>query len=602
VPPADATSIALPPPRIARRIARAAAVCALHVTLVIVLTWPLARCARDSLSDATFTGRFDALLVGWALAHETRALATAPATLLDGAVFHPARHALLHGEAAFGALPLFAPVFLATANPTLALDVVFLGGAALTAAALHGVVVALGASHAAGVFAGLAFLLTPWVLWTWVPAAPNYALLAWLPAIILLAFRARGGRARTLVLLGGAVVLQGAVSPYLAAAVLAPLGVLAGWRLLRRSGGAPLAGVVLVAAMALGALYAPQLRVRLANPRLAEQTWWPIRSPPPITLPSGLRGSARPTALPTAALLTIGAGVLALVVPGRARRLAPAVAHTAFWVIAGTLLSLPPVVRIAGHELALPHAWIAGWLPVYHILRQPERLGATALVGLALLAGLAFEVCAMRVEPLARRVALGRAVRPVLLAALGLVAWQQYGARTGARLGAYPLTHPPGPNAPLVAAVAALGGPVLELPAATIGPKAIVAPPQQARAMYRAIYHRQPLVNGYSGYWPDGFQARMRLARALPDPDALRALRAATGLRAIVVHLDESDEPRQVLCEAGAASSCADLGAGTRRTWLAVVEDASRTDLRLVAREGDTLLFAVGESPGAPPL
>jgi hypothetical protein len=601
VPTADPTSIASTPPRTARRAARAVAVCALYGALVIILTWPLARCAPACLSNTTFTARYDALFVGWALAHETRALATAPATFLDGAIFHPARRALLYGEAAFGALPLFAPVFLATANPTLALNVVFLGGAALTATALHGVVVALGGSHAAGALAGLAFLLTPWVLWTWVPAAPNYALLAWLPVIVLLAFRARSGRARTLVPLGGAVVLQGAVSPYLAAAVLAPLGVLGGWRLLRRHNGVPMVGVVLVAAMALAALYAPQLRLRLANPGLAEQTWWPIVSPPPIMLPSGLGNPTRPTAVPTAALLTVGAGLLALVAPGHGRRLAPAVAHTAFWAIAGTLLSLPPVVWLAGHRLALPHASIAGWLPVYRILRQPERLGATALVGLALLAGLAFEVCAQRIEPVARPEALRRAIRPLLLAALALVAWQEYGVRTGARLGAYPLMHPPGPNSPLVGAVAALGGPVLELPVATMGPRGTVAPPQQARAMYRAIYHRQPLVNGYSGYWPNGFEARMRLARALPDPAALRALRAATGLRAIVVHLDESDEPRQVLCESGLVSRCADLGAETRRVWSAVAEDASRTDLRLVARGGDTLLFAVGDSPEVPP-
>jgi hypothetical protein len=51
------------------------------------------------------------------------------------------------------------------------------------------------------------------------------------------------------------------------------------------------------------------------------------------------------------------------------------------------------------------------------------------------------------------------------------------------------------------------------------------------------IFHWRPLVNGYHGYWPAAFPERMRLAAELPDPTALAALRSATGLELILVHV-----------------------------------------------------------------
>jgi len=89
---------------------------------------------------------------------------------------------------------------------------------------------------------------------------------------------------------------------------------------------------------------------------------------------------------------------------------------------------------------------------------------------------------------------------------------------------------------PIVRAIAGRSGPLLEVPIGlTIyGP----LPGYQAQAMYRAIFHRRPLLNGYGGYWPDGFIARMLRATALPAPDALAFLRRETGLTTVVVNAD----------------------------------------------------------------
>jgi hypothetical protein len=48
---------------------------------------------------------------------------------------------------------------------------------------------------------GNTFLTTPWVLWTWIPVAPNYAVLQYFPFILYLASEPVTG-ARAAILLG----------------------------------------------------------------------------------------------------------------------------------------------------------------------------------------------------------------------------------------------------------------------------------------------------------------------------------------------------------------------------------------------------------------
>ena len=92
------------------------------------------------------------------------------------------------------------------------------------------------------------------------------------------------------------------------------------------------------------------------------------------------------------------------------------------------------------------------------------------------------------------------------------------------------------PDSRLIELLKQPGGPLLELP---IGPEGVGPtglPVNHARAMYRAIYHGRPVLNGYSSYYPAAFPARMELARRLPDPAALEELHRNTGLEMILVH------------------------------------------------------------------
>ena len=205
------------------------------------------------------------------------------------------------------------------------------------------------------------------------------------------------------------------------------------------------------------------------------------------------------------------------------------------------------------------------------MLREPGRLAIGALVGASLLAGLAFAALAHARTTL---------VRGALAAALVAIIYAQYAygftrpfARRPlpARYPTFTIDVPPN----VTDALRAASGPVLEVP---VGPDRGVAPWLHAAAMYRSLFHHRALVNGYSGYWPAGFEARMALAQRLPDPDALATLRRETGLTAIVVHA-------ALLTDAGA-----------RAAWEAIA-GGSRDDLRLVARDGDVLLFAADSIP-----
>lgn len=83
-----------------------------YLLLVVWITWPLARHSTTHLPAVRAACRFDGPLIAWALAHQTESLASSPCDLPHPGVFHPDRYGLFYGEAAFGAVPIFAPVYL----------------------------------------------------------------------------------------------------------------------------------------------------------------------------------------------------------------------------------------------------------------------------------------------------------------------------------------------------------------------------------------------------------------------------------------------------------------------------------------------------------
>jgi hypothetical protein len=232
------------------------------------------------------------------------------------------------------------------------------------------------------------------------------------------------------------------------------------------------------------------------------------------------------------------------------------------------------------------------------------------MMGLSILSGAAFAEWRRMVL---RLPGLGR-FAPLGLAALVLmILYAQYasGSLTPRAFGwtplpsEYPLAEAVSPNSPILAAVASSPpGPLLEIPATT-GPQPWPDITMNATAMYRAIFHQRPILNGYTGFWPPGFRARMARTTELPAPEALAALRSETGLALILVHTAAYGRDAQIVCamRKGTPAERLDcrenLGARLRQPWLDIADDGTRVDLRLVMRHDDDLLFAVLEAPAA---
>jgi hypothetical protein len=78
---------------------------------------------------------------------------------------------------------MFAPVFLASGNAALALNVTFLLGLVLTATTMHVVVRRWTGSDLAGLVGATTLLLNQWILWGFVPRTPHWAALCLFPVI-----------------------------------------------------------------------------------------------------------------------------------------------------------------------------------------------------------------------------------------------------------------------------------------------------------------------------------------------------------------------------------------------------------------------------------
>ena len=523
----------------------------LHTAAVVYLTWPLAPYLGSHVGCPTPACHFDLRAAYWAQAWQVHALATHPASVLDAPIFHPAKHALLFVVLGLGSLPIFAPVYLVSGNPTLAGNVAWLGAIVLTATALHAVVRSWSGLESAGAIAGLTFLTTRWVYWDWIPVAPTYAALQYLPVIVWLLARPSlsTGMAG---LLGVLLALQcSADLVYVALPVLAPTALVALWRLgLRatRADGLRIVGAIALATVLLLPLVAGYLDLRAGNPNLLHQTPWSWRARG-TTLDDYLVGFNSPTSIAPAAAVLLLTGVAAAFAAGPVKP--RAWQQIALWTVVSVGLSLGPTLRV-GDRVVPNHVdrLARAVLPMLDAVRRPERMRAVALVGLCLLAGLAF---ATIVRAIRRRWLSGQRAAPLLAVAMAAalyvsarVGWAGRNALVPPDQG-YPLVRAIGPADPVVVALRGGHGPVLELPANVTD----VVP--HARAMSRALWHWRPVLNGYGSYWPLGFDLRMGIAASLPDPAALRSLRRATGVATIVVHLNELQPAQRIAWETALA-------------------------------------------------
>jgi hypothetical protein len=190
---------------------------------------------------------------------------------------------------------------------------------------------------------------------------------------------------------------------------------------------------------------------------------------------------------------------------------------SAFYVIATVFLalcSLGPKPTLAGHQFLYeaPYAWLMRF-PVFESIRVPARLGLLVVLTVSMTAAVAFN--RLRFTPMTRR----------LLAGVFLIGIAADGWIKPVMLPTMPDTwapsHADGFNA------------VLELPLGEL--------PDDLAAMYRAMTHGHPIMNGSSGFEPTHY---FTLRTALAEHDTGIFDGFPSGKRLLIVVDNQKDPDR----------------------------------------------------------
>jgi hypothetical protein len=179
-----------------------------------------------------------------------------------------------------------------------------------------------------------------------------------------------------------------------------------------------------------------------------------------------------------------------------------------------------------GHR-GVVYTWLWEYVPLYRALRVPARFGHLVLLAVAVLAGYGAARIVGWLRPHRPRLAL--AVPP----AIGLMIVAECLVRP---LALAPLDTRPGEAYQWLARQPR--GVVAEFPF----PTNMLGVDREAVMQYRSTFHWMPLINGYSGFYPD---SSLRLQAALatfPSPGALDELRRRD-VAYLVVH--EADYGRE---------------------------------------------------------
>ncbi len=536
---------------------------AIFSALAIWMTWPLARHPATTVYDPGKAaplpeGVFpDIPLNIWIVGWVARTLFTAPWRLFDGPIFHPSSHTLALSEHMLGTTPITVPVYWLGGGPVLAAQLLLIGGFALCGIAMARLVRDWTGSGVAAIVAGAIYAFSPWRLIHLVSLQiqPTF----YFPLVLLFVVRyLRDGHPADL-LLAAVVSFAQAACAYsiaypLAAAV--PVFVVVVGAATGRWRRTAIMLAAFAAALAVFALVSlPYLDVHRAG--LPSMTRW--TEPDKLIAFTGVGPRAYVTASSpvfvgfVALVLAVAGAVLGI---GRRRPLVLALAAMAATLV---VLAVGPGIPAPNGERTGLAAVLWATIPGLRRFRVAYRFGFHVSVAVAALAGIgvatteAFLVA--RLGGAGRRLSIGLGI--------ALVAGMLWESAVPVRARPLPEAGPPA-EAYVWLRDHGQGGALLELPAGV--PDGV-----DARYLLPSLFHRLPLVNGYSGYQPASYPLVVALAAELPSTDALRALAALTGTRWLLVHL------------AGVAPE-------QRSTW------DHPADLAPPHRFGDDLLFGVPES------
>ncbi len=199
--------------------------------------------------------------------------------------------------------------------------------------------------------------------------------------------------------------------------------------------------------------------------------------------------------------------------------------------VAAAALAMGPSITVKGVPVSPgPYAWLMHYVPGFDGLRVPARFMTLVALFLAVLAGLGASALIGRMQRFGTALVLAAGVFILV------ESWPSV-FDTNVRLGAVALELTPrelrtGQNiAPLYKAVRDSSRPIalLEFP--------FGSPSWDLHAVFYAGYHRQRLINGYSGFFPESYQRLTRLFNARREnPDAAWRALLASGATHVLVH------------------------------------------------------------------
>jgi hypothetical protein len=278
-------------------------------------------------------------------------------------------------------------------------------------------------------------------------------------------------------------------------------------------------------------------------------------------LPIRVEGRPWHDSNPLLAAVAVFAIALVALVPGVRRALSAAapVSFYALAALAAAILSLGPRLQSAGHLLgAGPYLWLHRWVPGFDGVRAPARYFMLVALFLSVLAGLGMAAILRRLSPDPGPGTPDRtrdpgprteprtpdpeprttmiAVSAVVVLALLAESWVAP-MSTNVRLDPHYYELTPrrldmgDAMSPVYRAVRDMPGKVvlIEFP--------FGEPAYEILATFYAGYHRRPLVNGYSGFFPEPYLRRATFLQHIPfDLDAATRAVLSSGATHALVH------------------------------------------------------------------
>lgn len=488
--------------------------------VTLIVTWP-----QGAYLTSQAHGHHDALFSMWRLSWIAQALSTAPATLFDAPIFWPVTGTLAFSDAVL-LQGVIAWPFLAAGVPALPVyNVLLLAGPWTSAIGAYLLARRLTGSRSAALVGGLMFGFAPyriehamhlelqWSQWmplalwalhrTWSTGRVTDGLMTGLFVLLQFLSCIYYGVFLALFLLLVAPVLWWAHRPAHPARVVVALGIGA-----------------MVVAPALTAYAAPyrQNQATLGMRGMDEIAQWSARPISYLSSPGGNRlyGASTSRLGTHEARLFPGslAIALALVALWRPRRTAIVYA---WGTVCTAVLSFGTNTPAYGIVLAA--------IPPLEGLRAPARFAMLTMLAISVLAAIGMtRVCRSLRENASRpRWIVSAATGMVLVVMVG-----EYASRFG------PL-HPWPQRAPMYAnwLVTQPDGVVLELPV----PVGHALPLHDAEWSFLATFHRHPVVNGYSGYFPRPYMDLLGALHGFPSDESLWAL-GKRDVRYVVLHED----------------------------------------------------------------